>query len=143
MQPSSAASPANRSGHSHERWFVLARAAGLLVAVLSMLLFVASLPAAYTQLQTVCTEAACADDVARLKPAQVQTLHALGLSVRAYAIWTIGISILATLVYWAVGGLIFWRRPDDRMALLFTLFLIVAGSGSIFSKKGGALGRGP
>jgi len=120
----------DRSSHPHERWFVLARAAAVLVAVLSMAMFVASLPAAYTQLQIVCTEAVCADDIARIKPAQLQVLQALGLSLRAYAIWTIGISVLATLVYWAVGGLIFWRRPDDRVALLFALFLIVAGSGT-------------
>jgi signal transduction histidine kinase len=55
-------------------------------------------------------------------------LHALGLSLGFYAAYAVVLNILFTAVYALVGALLFWRRSDDRMALLGSLALLTFGA---------------
>jgi hypothetical protein len=114
----------------------LARVGWLLLAGASVALFFISLPSYYTQVQVVCADLSCAEDSARLTPASVQTLNRFGISMRSYALYMLGISIVLALVYWAVGAVIFWHRSTDRMALLAALSLVLAGSSSTVNGLG-------
>ena len=58
-----------------------------------------------------------------LSPGDVGDLRELGISVDFYAGLTVVISTLGTVVFAATAAVIFFRRSDDKMALLtsFTL----------------------
>ncbi len=62
-----------------------------------------------------------------LTPENVRELGELGLSVGFYAAFDAAINSVFVAVWLAVGALIFWRRSDDRMALLVALFLATYG----------------
>src|SRR5918992_2182223 len=51
----------------------------------------------------------------------------VGLSLRSYALLNVVVDKVFQLVWFAVGALIFWRRSDDRMALLVSAFLVSFG----------------
>jgi hypothetical protein len=58
----------------------------------------------------------------------VRALQDVGLSVRSYALLNVAIDKVFELVWFAVGAIIFWRRSDDRMALLVSVFLVAFGT---------------
>ena len=68
--------------------------------------------------------AACQLDGA-LTPAGVRTLHAIGLSLSAYAAYNIVFVMILVVVWSAVGFVLFWRRSDEWMALLVALTLVL------------------
>jgi hypothetical protein len=57
----------------------------------------------------------------------MQSLHTLGLSITAYAVYWVTINLLFALVYFAVAALIFWRKSDDWMAFLAAFSLVALG----------------
>jgi hypothetical protein len=63
-----------------------------------------------------------------LTPANVQSLHALGISITAYAAYWVTVNLLFALVYFAVAALIFWRKSDDWMAWLASFSLVAFGT---------------
>src|SRR5215469_1171029 len=100
----------------HGRWLLIARVGWVMVAGLSLALFIASLPASFTENQIVCRTAACTSD--QLVPAAVQHLYALGLSLDFFAWYILVLRCLFVLVFAAVGLVIFWRKAADRTALV-------------------------
>jgi len=46
------------------------------------------------------------------------------MSVRTYALLNVVVHKVFQLVWLVVGALIYWRRSDDRMALLVSMFLV-------------------
>ena len=60
-------------------------------------------------------------------PEGVRALQDVGLSLRSYALLNVIVDKVFQLVWFAVGALIFWRRSDDRMALLVSTFLVSFG----------------
>src|SRR5438876_9374747 len=68
------------------RRLILARVVWVTVVTLIVALLLARLPAYYTALQTVCTGATCG---AQPTPDSAQALQKLGLSVGAYAAFTL------------------------------------------------------
>jgi hypothetical protein len=60
-------------------------------------------------------------------PEGVRALGETGLSLRSYALLNVVVDKVFQLVWFAVGALIFWRRSDDRMALLVSVFLVSFG----------------
>lgn len=80
------------------------------------------------QIEAMCSGAAtpqCANlDV---DPAMAEALRALGLSLEAFAWLAIALDALPPLVALVTGGVLVWRRGDDRMAVFaaFTLILFV------------------
>ncbi len=115
------------------RKLILARVAWVTVVSLIVALFLARLPAYYTALQTVCTGAACGYVQPTLDSAQV--LQQLGLSVSAYAAFTLALEIALAFLCFTLGSVIFWRRSDDWMALLGALAVVasVALNGNVLS----------
>ncbi len=97
---------------------------GLAAATLGLLL--ASVPPAYTFASTPCPAASCASG--QLGPAAIHALHGLGLSLGVYAAYGIALQLAFSAAYAAAGVVIFWRRSDDRTALLVSFALLTFGA---------------
>src|ERR671932_578833 len=54
-------------------------------------------------------------------------LAVLSLSARFYAAYLVTAKFLSALVWLVTGAVIFWRKPDERMALFVSLTLVVGG----------------
>jgi hypothetical protein len=115
---------------THGRSLFLARLAWAVVAVAALAIVAFSVPSSYEYYSGVCTAApgVCSERaVGQVTPEGVRALQDAGLSVRFYAISNVVIDKASQLVWFAVGALIFWRRSDDRMALLTSLVLVTFG----------------
>jgi hypothetical protein len=106
----------------HGRKLMLARIAWVVAVTLVVIPFLATLPAYYTLLQNVCTGTTCSFGQITLD--SVQTLQKIGLSVSAYAVFILALTLVLALLCFAVSALIFWRRSDDWMALLVALAVV-------------------
>ena len=89
----------------------------LVVSVLSVGLFLASIPAYYYEIVTF-------SDSDFESAAVRASLEASGISVQFYAICLLSISLVSTVVWVAVATVIFLRRADNWMALFASLSLI-------------------
>jgi hypothetical protein len=96
------------------RWFLLARAAWVTVAVATLGVFVISVPARYTQLAHPTLGARAA-------------LAQMGLSAGGYALYNVTLDTVFVSVFAVVAIVIFWRRSKDPMALLVATMLVVWG----------------
>jgi hypothetical protein len=117
----------------HGRWLFLARMAWVVVAITALAIVVFSVPSSFEHYSSVCTAASevCSEravDQPQPTSEGVRALRDVGLSVRSYAILNIAIDKVFQLVWFAVGAIIFWRRSDDWMALLVSLFLVAFGT---------------
>ena len=106
----------------HRRWLILARAGWLAFALLVAGFFVSAVPVRFRELLTVTPEAAAA--VGQLRPQDVEGIHQLGLSIGFYAVYFTTLDTLTVLSYFVIALLVFWRRPDDGMALFVALTLL-------------------
>src|SRR5262245_22003393 len=127
----------DRSGALHTRLrgrgLILARVAWVAAVSLILAVFLARLPAFYTELQTVCTGAFCGYVQPTLDTAQA--LQKFGLSVAAYADFTLALELALALLCITLGAQIFWRKSDDWMALVGGLAVVasVALNGNVIS----------
>ncbi len=129
-QVSSSMAPAlkaNQAGATEARlhgcWLVVARIVWVVVAVFTLAVFIASLPVVFADLQGLCTAAVCVSR--QLSPAQAHTLQqAFGLSLHGYATLSLVILVISSSVWLACGFLVFWRKSNDWMVLLFALICI-------------------
>jgi len=116
----------DRSGAPHTRLYgrrlILARVAWVAAVILIVAPFLAMLPSNYTFLQTVCTGAMCGS--AQPTSDSAQALQNLGLSVGAYAAFTLALTLVSAFVCFTLGAVIFWRKSDDWMALLVALMVV-------------------
>jgi hypothetical protein len=93
-------------------------------------LCLARVPSSFEHFSSVCTAASevCSEEaVDQPTPEGVRALQDAGLSVRSYALLNVVVDKVFQLVWFVVGALIFWRRSDDRMALLVSAFLVSFG----------------
>jgi len=67
-------------------------------------------------------------------------LEQIGITLDFYAGLTAGVGVLSKVVWMAVGTLIFLLRPDDRMALLVSYFLVAFGVATFSDEAVMALG---
>jgi len=114
----------------HGRSLLLARVVWV-VAGTALAIVVFSVPSSYEYYSSVCTAASrvCSERaVGQATPEGVRALQEVGLSVRSYAISNVVIDKVFQLVWFTVGALIFWRRSDERVALLTSLFLVTFGT---------------
>jgi hypothetical protein len=101
----------------------------LVVCILAY--FIASLPETFVTLHQPCTGAWCTNATGRLTASQMQSLLRTGISLDAYAWSWIVFTGVTALVWFAVGGILFWRKSDDWMVLLVAFMLISAGADNI------------
>ena len=114
-----------------ERWLLPARVAWVAVAITVLAIILFSIPSSFEHYSSVCTAASevCSSEraVHQATPEGVRALQDAGLSVRTYALLNVIVDKVFQLVWFVVGALIFWRRSDDRMALLVSMFLVSFG----------------
>ena len=118
------------------RRLLFARAAWVAVAGTALAIVLFSIPSSFEHYRSVCTAAAevCSERaVDQATPQGVRALQDAGLSLRSYALLNVIVDKVFQLVWFAVGALIFWRRSDDRMALLVSVFLVAFGPVTIDS----------
>jgi hypothetical protein len=123
---SSSAPDTRLQGH----WLILARVGWLVVVVFTLALFIGSLPAYVSRLQTACTDAVSCSLNGALTGAQIRGLQSAGFSVGSYAAYAISLYVVIVLIWSTVGLIIFWRRSDDWLALLVALTLILFNTGA-------------
>src|SRR5207247_1142897 len=120
----------SRERHSYARvpgrWLLLARGIWIVLVILTLGTYFASLSVFISQLHTPCFGPACAYGM-RLTPEQGGALTGMGLSLGDYAAFTVALTLATTVVCLVVSTLIIWRRPDDRMAFLVALMLVTLG----------------
>jgi hypothetical protein len=112
------------------RWLLPARVAWVAVAITVLAIILFSIPSSFEHYSSVCTAASevCAERaVHQATPEGVRALGDIGLSLRSYTLLNVVVDKVFQLVWFAVGALIFWRRSDDWMALLVSVFLVSFG----------------
>ena len=116
----------------HGRWLLFARVVWVTVALLTVSVFVLSIPSEFARLRSPCTDTVSCSWLIRLTAENARELSNLGLSVDFFAAYFISLEAAFTVVPIAVGAIIFWRRPDDRMAFLVSLVLLMYWAGITF-----------
>ena len=96
------------------RWLLLARVGWVAVLLTVVVLNLKALPDTYGSYFT-------------FSPSVMQDLHRLGLSPALYGILQTVVNAPLQLVYLALGLLLFWRRSDDRVALLCSFTFVTFG----------------
>jgi hypothetical protein len=112
------------------RWLLLGRMVWVAVAITVLAIILFSIPSSFEHYQSVCSAASevCSERaVGQPTPEGVRALREMGLSVRSYALFYVVVEKIFQLVWFAVGAIIFFRRSEDRMALLVSLFLVTFG----------------
>jgi len=111
------------------QWLPRARLVWLLLAVLTLVLFIITIPSHAAHLHIVCADIMC--DGTQSTAEVAHQLHSLGISIDFYAAYAITLQIVFALGYFIVAAVILWRtwgksnEPRDQwMALLVSLFLV-------------------
>jgi hypothetical protein len=137
-QDSVATTPNNSATRLQGHWLAIARAVWIVLALLLLANFIASIPASYDQLRTMCTNPTFAHcNIWQPTPGNMQALQQLGLSLDTYAVYTLTIDVIASLVFLMVGVVIFWRKSDEWMGLFVSLVLVIFGSFGISDSLAG------
>jgi hypothetical protein len=110
------------------RWLVIGRIAWVAVAILTAVVFVSGLPSEFARLRVPCADVASCAWVPRLTADNARELRQLGLPSDFFAVYFVALEVALMAVSCAIGAAIFWRRSDDRMALLASLMLFTLGA---------------
>jgi len=105
--------------------YALARVLWVVAALLTVSIFVISLPAYATQMQTLCPTASCSNG--QLTAAQAEALARLGFSLATYANAFVALNIIASACWFLISLLMIWRGGNDRMALFTAFTLLLFG----------------
>jgi hypothetical protein len=131
-QPTGRAQPGRAAGtRLSGRGLILIRLAWIVLVVCILVYFIASLPQTFVTLLQPCSGAWCTNATGRLTASQMHSLVTAGISLYAYAWSWIVITGAISLVWFGVGGILFWRKSDDWMVLLVALMLISAGADNV------------
>lgn len=132
------------------RGLFIARTIWILIALIDLVILVVSIPAMAIQVHLTCldpTRATCSEY--QLFPIQMAAARFFGISLDAYAAYTLTCDLLITLLLLITGALIFWHRSAERMGLFVSILLITFGglgvdvvhinAFSVFSSSSGLL----
>ena len=98
------------------------------VAALTAAVFVSGMPAEFARLRTPCDDEISCAWLPRLTAQSARQLGDLGLSNDFFAAYFVAIEVAFTLMSFAIGAVILWRKPDDRVAFLVSLMLATFGA---------------
>ena len=121
------------------RGLVFARTVWLLLAVVLLANWIASLIAYYGLLKTVCNDVETCQSW-QPTSGNVQALRHLGLSLDGYAAYFISVEIAVSLVFMAVAGVIFWRKSNEWLGLFVSFVLLLFGAFGISGTLNGTFG---
>lgn len=111
--------------HLRGGWLAVTRMGSALIVVFALAVFVASLPVAFRQMRIACADI-CPSG--QLTTAQAHSLHQLGISLGAFATFELSVTILTSLVWFGIAGVVFWRRSDNLVPLLVAVQLVTQGA---------------
>ncbi|HEY6287630.1 MAG TPA: hypothetical protein VIX20_18315 [Ktedonobacteraceae bacterium] len=117
-------------GRGRWNWKRFAQGVWIVVALLLLAYFVASIPVAYQSLQIVCilpNPMQCSNN-GQLTAGNVQALAHLHLSIGSYVGFLVALNVTVSLLFWVVGVLIFWRKSQEWSGLFFSLLLVLIGA---------------
>jgi len=97
------------------RRLVFARAAWVIVSILSLLLFAATLAVSWSRLHDPGADARA-------------SLEQLGLSIGGFALYNIAFTLALRGSFFAIGALIFWHKSDEPIGLCISLILVTIGA---------------
>lgn len=109
--------------HLHGRALVLWRVVWLMLSLLYLTVFLLFLPSTTAHLQIICADSSCL--AGQLDSAAARQLQAVGISLRTYALLHTLFACLGVAVNGAVALILFWRRPQERAALMISLTLVL------------------
>ena len=104
------------------------RAVWVAVAMLTAGVFVAGMPGEFARLRTLCDDPTSCAWLPRLTAQNARQLGELGLSTDFFAAYFVAFEVAFTVASFAIGAVILWRRPEDRVALLVALMLLTFGA---------------
>jgi hypothetical protein len=114
----------------HGRTLVQAQVLWGILIILLLGMFIAAFPPYFAFLQTTCINPNNCYGVPTA--AHVQTLKAVGLSLRDYAWFNVIFAVVEELICLVLGLVIFWRKSSEPMAWLASLALIFIGTSNIW-----------
>jgi hypothetical protein len=117
------------------RWLLGARVAWGLLFVLALAPLLASLPSYIPNIEHP------SSDNAALPPGAVVALARAGISLETYAWVSLVTTCVVVLVSVAIALLLVWRRGDDWMALLVSVFLVIYTASNIGIPNNGPSGN--
>ncbi len=103
------------------KWIQLIRLAWLTYALVVLALMLAGLPLVFNQMQTVCTDSECLWGQPSITG--LQKLATSGLSLTTYAAYNTLLPLVVPILSLALVTIVIWRKPNDRLALLFALVI--------------------
>ncbi len=117
------------------RFLVLARAIWIALTVLTVIHFFASLPNIFILYQKICTSGGSPESGCVTTPTNVVELQAMGLSVGFLAIYNTALVVVAGVVCFVAGAVIFWRTWEKSTILmaLFVSLALVMFAGVVFT----------
>jgi hypothetical protein len=128
-----ASNQANASGTRLQgHWLLLARLVWIVVALFVLGAAIASVPVVFAFLHRPCTFSSVNCNGSEfLTASQIRDLAKQGFSLDAYAWQYLGSGGFYALASLVLGGIIFWRKSDDWMALLVALMCVSTGATAI------------
>jgi hypothetical protein len=113
--------------HVQGRTLVVARGLWIAGVIAVLVLFFGTLPANFAYLDTVSAPSIGLSEgqLGQLTLDGLRQLQTLGLSIDFYATFITVVRVTFVLVWFMVGGAIFWRKSDERMALLASFALVI------------------
>ena len=102
-----------------------------LVAVTFLTVFTADLRLSYDLIAFPCEGEAC--HYQAITEAEAAVLKEAGLSVKTYAVYTLGTTVVTVLIYVSLAVLLLWRLYPQRLGFLFSVALVVLPTTSITS----------
>lgn len=123
----------------HGRALILARGIWLLLTAVMLVCLLPSFLAYSQVLHHVCDSPASCQLFTQATPDKLLALHRLGLSLDDFAIYSLCVQAVVTLVFLMVGWLIFWRRSDTWLGLVASFILNLEGCFGMFASLAGAL----
>ncbi len=112
------------------KWLIRVRAVWFVLAGFLFLIFLRAIPATFEMLQTPCLlESRDCGSWAYPTPESIAILEQSGISLQAAALYLVGLFTSVSLVFWAVGLLIYHHRRNQWFALLVAHFMILNGAG--------------
>ena len=110
-------------GRLRARWVQLAWC-GLVTCLIWLLIFQAR--AAFAGVHALCRGEDC--EAPQLTAPEMHLLHSMGISLDAYGIYTAALIVGFACVYITIAGIIIWRQPSDRMAVITAFTLALFGA---------------
>jgi Protein kinase domain len=99
----------------------LARAAWVAVFGLALVAYIIAIPNQLTAFRTLCVAATCVSP--SLTPEMAHNLELAGVSIEFYAVFWIILESVLAVPFLVTSFVLFWRRSDDRMALLVAVWM--------------------